>query len=245
MAHKFIKTTKYLSPMNQALIIQNDPPETLGLYEKYLHENTDLTIIRAYNMKQKEQFPPIENFTHFIVGPTPISANDAFDHPFLQKEWIYLKKIIKSAKPCLGVCCGGQMLAKILGGEVKKSPSKEIGSYSAQITDEGLNDPLFKDFPREIPVFHWHSEMFTVPPGGKLLATGNPCPIQAFNMSNIRGVIFHLEITVRDAQRWTKAYPKEPSSIGKTIQQVLEECQQKEQQMKQLSLKLMKNFLEM
>jgi GMP synthase (glutamine-hydrolysing) len=229
--------------MKKVLIIQNDPPETLGLYEKYLDENSDLTLIHAYIMKKKDYFPSIENFTHFIIGPTPISANEALYHSFLRKEWTYLEKIIASGKPCLGICCGGQMLAKLLGGEVKKSPRREIGGYTIQLTDDGLNDPLFYDFPREIPVFHWHSEMFNIPPDGKLLATGDPCPIQAFAKSNIRGVIFHLEITLKDAKRWIKAYPSEPVALGKTVQQVLEECKQIEQQMKPLSYKLMNNFL--
>jgi GMP synthase-like glutamine amidotransferase len=85
--------------------------------------------------------------------------------------------------------------------------------------------------------------MFNIPPDGKLLATGDPCPIQAFAKSNIRGVIFHLEITLKDAKRWIKAYPSEPVALGKTVQQILEECKQIEQQMKPLSYKLMNNFL--
>jgi GMP synthase-like glutamine amidotransferase len=110
--------------MKKVLIIQNDPPETLGLYEKYLDENSDLTLIHAYSMKKKDYFPSIENFTHFIIGPTPISANEALYHSFLRKEWTYLENIIASGKPCLGICCGGQMLAKLLGGEVKKKPTQ-------------------------------------------------------------------------------------------------------------------------
>lgn len=229
--------------MHRVLIIQNDPPETLGLYEKYLQENTDLTLIQAYKMGSEDEFPPTEQFSHFIIGPTPISANDALNHDFLRKEWIYLQDIVDSKKPCLGVCCGGQMLAKLLGGEVLKSPSKEIGGYSVNLTDQGQFDPLFQGFPKQFPVFHWHSDMFTVPPEGSLLATGVPCPIQSFRKDNVWGVIFHLEITAQDAERWIEAYPDEPKAIGKTREQVLEECNQTESEMRILANKLMQNFL--
>jgi GMP synthase (glutamine-hydrolysing) len=229
--------------LSKVLIIQNDPPETLGLYETYLREQTGLTLIKAYEMKPEETFPPVEQFTHFLIGPTPISANDALNHTFLRKEWKYLEKIVESGKPCLGVCCGGQMLAKLLGGEVKKSPSKEMGGYMVSLTPEGLSDPLYTGFPDKFPVFHWHSEMFTVPPGGKLLATGDPCPIQSYRKDNIWGIIFHLEVTTADAIRWADAYPSEPQAIGKTREQVLEECESTESQMKALAEKLMKNFL--
>lgn len=229
--------------MNRVLIIQNDPPETLGLYETYLKEHTDITFIKAYEMKPQDQFQPVEQFTHFLIGPTPISANDVQDHGFLRKEWDYLKTIIESGKPCLGICCGGQILARLLGGKVKKSPSKEIGGYTVSLTEEGISDPLYNGFPEDFPVFHWHSEMFTVPPGGKLLATGDPCPIQSYRKGNIWGVIFHLEVTAADAVRWADAYPAEPPAIGKTREQVLEECKLYEQQMRSLALKLMENFL--
>ena len=229
--------------MQRVLIIQNDPPETLGLYEKYLKENTDLHLIHAYKMGYNEEFPPIEQFTHFIIGPTPISANDALNHEFLRKEWKYLQEIVNSGKPCLGICCGGQMLAKLMGGEVLKSPSKEIGGYKVALTEQGLSDPLYQGFPIEFPVFHWHSDMFTVPQGGVLLATGNPCPIQSFRKDNVWGVIFHLEITTQDAMRWADAYPDEPRAIGKTREQVLNECNSDEHEMRDLAITLMRNFL--
>lgn len=227
----------------RVLIIQNDPPETLGLYETYLRGKTQVTLIHAYKMKPREKFPPTDDFDAFIVGPTPISANDALSHAFLRKEWSYLQQIIDSGKPTLGVCCGGQMLAKLQGGEVHRSPSKEIGGYTVTLTDHGLRDPLFRGFPNQFPVFHWHQDVFTVPPGGRLLATGVPCPIQAYAKDNVRGLIFHLEITHRDAERWVDAYPEEPAAIGKTREQALEECREAEGEMRRLAERLADNLL--
>ena len=229
--------------MQRVLIIQNDSPETLGLYEQYLRENTDLILIHAYKMKQNQEFPPVDLFSHYVIGPTPISANDALNHEFLREECTYLQDIINSGKPCLGVCCGGQMLAKLFGGEVVKSPRKEIGGYLVKLTEQGAADPLYQGFPEEFPVFHWHSDMFTVPPSGQLLATGKPCPIQSYRKENVWGVIFHLEITSRDAKRWADAYPEEPKVIGKTREQVMAECMETEAEMGKLAERLMQNFL--
>lgn len=228
------------------LIIQNDEPETLGLYETILkRKDVHLTLLHAYKMRGNDEFPPVDNFDSFIIGPTPISANDIQNHDFLRKEWKYLEQIVDSGKPCIGVCCGGQMLAKLLGGEVLKSPMKEVGGYEVKLTQEGSEDPLFHGFPKEFPVFHWHSDMFTIPPGGGLLAEGDPCPIQAFRKENVYGVIFHLEIGIQDAMRWADAYPNEPEAIGKTRVQVLDECKVREHEMKKLALRFMENFLVM
>jgi GMP synthase (glutamine-hydrolysing) len=227
------------------LILQNDEAETLGLYESTLRRKANVELIHVYNMNPGEHFPSIGNFDAFIVGPTPISANDTDNHLFLRAEWDYLKKITNSGKPALGVCCGGQMLSRLLGGKVNHSPAKEIGGYIVKLTEQGLKDPLFAGFPQEFPVFHWHSEVFTVPPGGDLLATGSPCPIQSFGYDSIRGVIFHLELTEDDVGRWTEAYPFEPSSIGKTVEQVIDECRQTEDKMRRLANKLIENLLTM
>jgi GMP synthase (glutamine-hydrolysing) len=241
---KFITGKDPSIPMKRVLIIQNDPPETLGLYETYLWERAALTLVKAYELPDSEPFPPVADYDAFVIGPTPISANDAWEHSFLRKEMEYLKEIVESGKPSLGVCCGGQMLSKVLGGEVVRSPLKEVGRYTVSLAEDGFDDPLFQGFPDEFPVFHWHTDMFTVPPGGKLLATGDPCPIQAYRKDNVWGVIFHLEITSEDAKRWADAYPEEPTIIGKTVEQVIKECEAAEKDMARLASLLIDNFLE-
>ncbi len=227
----------------RVLIIQNDATENLGLYEAFLRERAGVDVVHAYSMASGEEFPGAEGYAAFVVGPTPIPANDAQRHPFLVREWEYLSRVVGSGKPVLGVCCGGQILARLLGGEVVRSPRKEVGGYTVKLTDAGLADPLFHGFRREVPVFHWHGDMFKVPPGGALLARGDPCPIQAYTWRNIRGIIFHLEIDHREAERWATAYPEELAAVGKTKEQVLDECRAKEPEMRRLSEKLIDNFL--
>jgi GMP synthase (glutamine-hydrolysing) len=135
------------------------------------------------------------------------------------------------------------MMARLLGAEVIKSPRKEVGGYTVTLTDAGSDDPLFHDFPRDVPVFQWHSDMFKVPSGGQLLARGDTCPIQAYTWKNVRGLIFHLEIDRHEADRWASAYPAELEAVGKTKVQVLEECRVKEPDMRRLAERLVNNFL--
>ena len=230
----------------RVLIVQNDETETLGLYEKHLSEKgIDHQVLHAYGMGPNSPFPRVEDFDAFIVGPTPISANDVESQDFLRREWIFLGEVVESRKPTLGVCCGGQLLARHRGGKVVMSPVREVGGYEVHLTEVGEVDPLFAGFPREFPVFHWHAEMFRVPPGGSLLVMGAPCPIQAFGWGNIRGVIFHLEVTSAEAVRWADAYPRELEAVGKTRDRVVEECREREPEMRRLASLLMDNFLAM
>ena len=56
-------------------------------------------------------------------------------------------------------------------------------------------------------------------------------------------IIFHLEITSEDAKRWANAYPEEPADIGKTVEQVIKECEAAENDMARLASILIDNFL--
>ncbi len=175
--------------MARFLIVQNDQVEGLGLYESLLRDEGEVDVVHAY--LPGASIPNAGSYDAFVIGPTPISANEAEMHPFLARELRYLSSVVLSEKPVLGVCCGGQMLSKLLGGEVIRSPRKEVGGYLVELTEDGRRDQLFAGFPPSFPVFHWHSDMFTVPPGGEQLARGDPCPVQAFAKGSVRGVIFH------------------------------------------------------
>ena len=228
----------------RVLIVQNDETESLGLYEEFLsEEGIDLQVLHAYGFEPDAPFPLVDDFDAFIIGPTPISANDVESHDFLRKEWSFLGEVVESRRPTLGVCCGGQMLARRLGAKVTRSPEREVGGYEVRLTEVGEVDPLFAGFPEEFPVFHWHAEMFQVPPGGSILVRGVPCPIQAYGWGNIRGVIFHLEVTSADAARWADAYPMELEAVGKSREQVVKECREREPEMRGLARLLIDNFL--
>jgi len=229
---------------SKILIVQNDETETLGLYEQYLMEKgLEYLVHHAYSVNGEGSFPSVWEHDAFIIGPTPIPANDYEVHAFLREEWRFLGEVIGSGKPCLGVCCGAQLLAKRLGAEVRRSPEKEVGGYHVRLTEGGRKDPLFAGFPPTFPVFQWHSDMFEAPPGGATLAEGSPCPIQAFGWGKVRGVIFHLETERREAERWADAHPEGLDAVGKTKEQVLKECEETEPEMGRLARLLMDNFL--
>lgn len=224
----------------KVLIIQNCRAESVGLYERYLKDRgIPYFVFRAYSGKR---FPPQSRYDAFIVGGTPISANDFGRHRFLKNEWRYLKKALSRDMPFLGICFGAQILARLLGGEVKKNHVMEIGGYDVRLTDDGLRSRFFRKFPRRFPVFHWHGDTFTVPPGGKLLAIGEACHHQAFSYGRVLGLLFHLEIDAGEAGRWAAAYPQELKLVSKTAAQVKIECRQREPEMQRLAYRLLDDF---
>ena len=64
-----------------------------------------------------------------VIFGGPMSVND--NSEFIKYEMDWLEVVINSGKPFLGICLGAQMLAKYLGGDVKKidCKSSEIGFF--------------------------------------------------------------------------------------------------------------------
>ena len=225
----------------RALVIQNCETESIGRYERYLLDNgIPHDTVHAY---RSDDLPPHEPYDAFIVGGTPISANEADQHPFLSKECRYLEEILRSQKPCLGICCGGQLLAQLLGARVVRNPVMEIGGYELRLTAEGARDPILAGFPLRFPAFQWHQDVFEIPSGAQCLVEGESCRNQMFRLGGAIGSIFHLELDEADARRWVDAYEPELARVGKTREKVIAECARGEAQMATLAARLMDNLL--
>ena len=225
------------------LAIQNCEIEGFGLYELYLLDREiDYRVVHAY---RDRTLPPVEAFDAILIGSTPISAYAAGEYPFLQRECEYLQRALAAGKPCLGICCGAQILAQLLGAQVRKCKRKEIGGYELHLTPEGQNDPLLHGFPPLFPVFHWHGDTLDIPADAQLLVEGDDCRNQLFRCGKVVGVLFHLEVTGNVASLWADEYAAELAELGKSKAQVVAECRKREQAMKPLADQLLGNFVKL
>jgi len=132
-----------------------------------------------------------------VILGGPISVNDQADYIKYEIDW--LKVVLDSGKPFLGICLGAQMLAKYLGCKVEKNSSKlvEIGFYPIKPTEDGRE--LFKN--QEV-FYQFHDEGFDIPTNSKLLAEGNRFKHQAFQYKNCYAFQFHPEVNFYLHIRW-------------------------------------------
>jgi GMP synthase-like glutamine amidotransferase len=227
--------------IHSVLVLQNCPDEGIGLYGARLRKlGIHHRVVHAY---AGEPIPPLEQCDAVIVGGTPLSVNAFRDHEFLIAEAGWLREALNLGKPILGICFGAQLLARLLGAEVKRNPVMEIGTYPVRLTAGGHSDPLFQGFPKAFPVFHWHGDTFDIPPWGLRLVAGWDCPNQGFRMGNAVGVQFHLEVTADEANRWAAAYADELQAAGKSRTRIARECREHEPLMAELAGRLLDNFL--
>tara|TARA_Y100000741_G_scaffold344686_1_gene309504 strand:- start:266 stop:967 length:702 start_codon:yes stop_codon:yes gene_type:complete len=140
----------------------------------------------------------LDDHSLVVIFGGPMSVNDS-NYEFLDYEMDWLKVVIESGKPFLGICLGAQMLAKHLGGSVKKIDcnSSEIGFYEILPTNSGVD--IFDD---QKFFFQWHSEGFNLPKNSTLLASGKKFKVQAFQHKNCYAIQFHPEVNFKLHLRW-------------------------------------------
>ncbi len=145
-----------------------------------------------------------DDYAGVLVFGGPMSVND--DEPYLHKEMDWIRQVIAAGLPYLGICLGGQLLAKVLGAQVKRHDDalEEIGYYPIYaadcVTDSG--EVLFPDV---LNAYQWHKEGFDLPAGAVLLASGKDFHNQAFRWGDrAYGLQFHPEMTADMVDFWTE-----------------------------------------
>jgi GMP synthase-like glutamine amidotransferase len=181
----------------RAHYLQHVPFEGLGSIEYWLQNaGYEITNTQFFN---SGVLPDIKDIDFLIVMGGPMSVNDETEHSWLVKEKKFIKSIIETGKPVLGICLGAQLIANSMGCEVFPNSVKEIGWFTVEGV-ESKSTSVFQ-FQDKIEVFHWHGETFNLPTGAVQIAKSKGCENQAFQIgSNVIGLQFHLETTPGSAQ---------------------------------------------
>lgn len=187
--------------------------------------------------------PSPDRFDAVVVLGTPASCRDIEARPDLLRVRDLVAECVARDQPMLGICFGGQLLAHVLGADVRPNETPEIGAYAARLTDEGAASPLFEGFPSEFPVAHWHSDTFALPDGASLLATGEACRHQAFARGRSVGLQFHLELSPAKARDWVSAYANDLPRADKSGEDVVNGLTRHSKEMGRLCDRFVGNFL--
>jgi GMP synthase (glutamine-hydrolysing) len=131
-----------------------------------------------------------------VMGSAHAAYDDAL--PWLAPELAFLRRAVEVGTPVLGICFGGQALARALGATVGRAPEPERG-----FVDLGTLRPDV------LPAGRWmefHYDAFTLPPGAEELSR-NAVALQAFGFGPHLGLQFHPEITPDVFAAWFEARP--------------------------------------
>jgi GMP synthase-like glutamine amidotransferase len=194
-----------------ALVIENDPSDDLRRLGDWLAEGgLELTVLRPH---AGDELPDnLDGYLALIVlGGDQSAFPDAAGVPgapwFPALEGL-LRKAVRFRVPTLGVCLGGQLLARAHGGTVQRSAAgPEIGPGLVAKRDAADGDPLFKWVPLLPDVQQWHRDEITeLPASAVLLAASSRYPNQAFRIGDRAwGLQFHIECDAEMIAGWARS----------------------------------------
>jgi GMP synthase-like glutamine amidotransferase len=178
----------------KALFIQHDhvsPPGPVA--ERLRHhgyETLETLVVPESRFREPNvtfEFPPLDEYDLLIPLGSPWGAwDDACIGNWLLPELDWIREAVSSGKPVLGICFGGQLVARAMGGSVAPGPMHEIGwTY------------IWSDRPDIVsngPWFQFHYDRWVVPPGGVEIAR-SPIASQAFIINRTLALQFHPELT--------------------------------------------------
>lgn len=159
--------------------------------------------------------PDLDGITAIVsLGGT---AHPDQDHaePWLAAELDVLEEALDTGVPILGVCLGGQLLARAAGGSIGKVEQPEVARFAdVGLLADAADDLLLAGMPRPFFGFEWHWYGFQAPPGATLLAR-NDSTQQAFRVQNRAwGLQFHIEVTAATLAEWADAAPDTIEEFG-------------------------------
>lgn len=215
----------------RALILQHEEPTPPGHVTEWLaSHDADVEMFRI-DIDDREVDP-----TGYDLIVSLGSEFAAFDDskPFVPREARLMRTAIDADVPVLGLCFGGQMLARVLGGEVFRGTKSEIGWLPVKSDDPELVP--------DGPWFQWHFDSFTVPPGATLVAESDVGP-QAFVAGRSLGLQFHPEVTTEIMDEWVRAYRHELDGDGVDPDALLEETKRRATESRRLAWQLFERYL--
>jgi GMP synthase-like glutamine amidotransferase len=166
-----------------------------------------------YEVHRSWEAPPELDPREFaFIAPlgSALSAN-ATDVDWVAAEIELLRRAVELDVPVLGLCWGGQALAAALDGTVGPAPFPEKGWLAVASADP--------DIPGG-PWLHYHTEIFTVPPGAVELAR-SPAGPAAFRLGPHLGLQFHPEADGAIAHSWAA---KDPDQTERSIAELDEQA---------------------
>lgn len=114
-----------------------------------------------------------------------------------------VRELAAAETPVLGLCLGGQLLARAFGGTVHSRRDGEFGFAEVFPAAGARDDALLAGTGGPVAAMQWHDDSFELPPGAVPLLAGEVCRWQGFRVGrSVWGFQCHLEVTRGDAVLW-------------------------------------------
>lgn len=215
----------------KALILQKEDPTPPGHVTEWLTSlGAEADTLRT-DLEDRDVDPAAYDLV-VSLGSEFAAFDDS--KAFVRREEKITRDAFEKDVPFLGLCFGGQMLARVLGSENYRSDTAEIGWLPVRTADPALVS--------KGPWFQWHFDVFTTPPGATVVAETD-VGVQAFVAGKSLGLQFHPEVTTQIMEDWVREYRHELDEEGVDADALLGETRRLAEQSRANAMGLFDRFL--
>jgi GMP synthase-like glutamine amidotransferase len=216
----------------RALVVQHEEATPPGLVTEWLARH-DARVDEVRIDLEESEVDPSGHDLLVSLGAEYAAFDDHLPH--VPREARLMQRALDAGVPVLGLCYGGQLLARVLGGTVFRSDVAEIGWLPVRTTDPELVS--------EGPWFQWHFDAFTLPPDAQLIAESDVGP-QAFVAGRSLGLQFHPEVTPEIMDDWVRVYRHELDAEGVDPDRILADTARNAERNRQAAWQLLERFFD-
>jgi GMP synthase-like glutamine amidotransferase len=216
----------------RALVIQHEQPTPGGHVHRWLDERGAEQDTFRIDVETRD--PDARDYDLIVSLGSEFAAFDD-SVPWLAQERKLLADAAQHEVAVLGICFGGQLLARELGGRSYRGETSEIGWSPVRSRDPSLVS--------DGPWFQWHFDTFTPPPGAELIAD-SPAGPQAYVIGRSLGLQFHPEVTTEIMDAWVAVYRHELDQEGVDPDRLLERTYELADETRAAAWRLFDGFLE-
>jgi len=174
----------------EILVLEHERDAPAGLLEDWARERGH--ALRVLDVPTLERWPAPAS-ADAVVSLGSQSSVHSEPPPWVARELEFLRLAHSRQVPVLGICFGAQALAAALGGQVRRASGLAVEWSLLDTHEQAL-------IPRG-PWLRWHEDVFTVPRGGRVLASTRGVTL-AFAAGRSVGIQFHPEADAAIARSW-------------------------------------------
>src|SRR6188474_1064890 len=123
----------------RVLCLTHEHDGPAGLFADVVRERGDELL--EWNVSQGPPPEVPESFDALVVFGGSMHVDQEDRHPWLTGQHDLMREALDRGQPLMGVCLGGQLLARVAGAHVGPAARPEIGWFEIELTPEGASDP--------------------------------------------------------------------------------------------------------
>ncbi|QPC86825.1 GMP synthase [Mesorhizobium sp. NBSH29] len=190
----------------RVLVVENFQGTSLGQVGVALSEAGAQIDLRVLHEGATLPQASIEHDAIVVLGGAQNALDDE-GSPYIPALLELMRDFIAADKSVLGICLGAQLLARAAGGTNQIGGATEFGWHRMALTPDATQDPVFARLDHAFPIFEWHDDTFTLPPGATHLATSSCAANQAFRLGRAAyGIQFHFEADTVLVREWSECF---------------------------------------